>query len=149
MNRLQDKVAIVYGAGPNIGGTTAYFLAREGAKVVVNDINALALNNFNIAGTLGVTTSGAITGPGALVVGGGRRDPTAPDLPAERLPRLKDYVGRGVVTTSTYEARTFGVFSVLFLLFIRFLPVMPMAELKAVTPQADVHGGHGHAEAKH
>jgi molybdopterin-containing oxidoreductase family membrane subunit len=37
---------------------------------------------------------------------------------------------------------TFGVFSVLFLLFIRFLPVMPMAELKAVTPQADVHGGH-------
>jgi molybdopterin-containing oxidoreductase family membrane subunit len=31
------------------------------------------------------------------------------------------------------------VFSVLFLLFIRFLPVMPMAELKAVTPQADVH----------
>ena len=39
-------------------------------NVVVNDINALALNNFNIAGTLGVTTSGAITGPGALVVGG-------------------------------------------------------------------------------
>ena len=25
--------------------------------------------------------------------------------------RLRDYVGRGVVTTSTYEARTFGVFS--------------------------------------
>ena len=32
------------------------------------------------------------------------------------------------------------------LLFIRFLPVMPMAELKAVTPQADVHGGHGAAK---
>jgi molybdopterin-containing oxidoreductase family membrane subunit len=31
---------------------------------------------------------------------------------------------------------------VLFLLFIRFLPVMPMAELKAVTQQADVRGGH-------
>jgi molybdopterin-containing oxidoreductase family membrane subunit len=31
---------------------------------------------------------------------------------------------------------------VLFLLFIRFLPIMPMAELKAVTPQADVHGHH-------
>lgn len=42
MNRLQDKVAIVYGAGPNIGGTTAYFLAREGAKVVVNDISLAA-----------------------------------------------------------------------------------------------------------
>jgi molybdopterin-containing oxidoreductase family membrane subunit len=37
---------------------------------------------------------------------------------------------------------------VLFLLFIRFLPVMPMAELKAVTPQADVHGAHDHAEHK-
>jgi DNA polymerase-4 len=24
---------------------------------------------------------------------------------------LEDYVGRGVVTTSTYEARAFGVFS--------------------------------------
>ena len=39
MNRLAGKVAIVYGAGPNIGGTVAYFLAREGASVVVNDIN--------------------------------------------------------------------------------------------------------------
>jgi NAD(P)-dependent dehydrogenase (short-subunit alcohol dehydrogenase family) len=42
MNRLQDKVAVVYGAGPNIGGTTAYFLAREGAKVVVVDISLAA-----------------------------------------------------------------------------------------------------------
>jgi molybdopterin-containing oxidoreductase family membrane subunit len=33
---------------------------------------------------------------------------------------------------------------VLFLLFIRFLPMMPMAEIKAVTPQADVHSGHHH-----
>jgi hypothetical protein len=31
------------------------------------------------------------------------------------------------------------VFSVLFLLFIRFLPIMAIAELKAVTPQADPH----------
>jgi len=28
------------------------------------------------------------------------------------------------------------------LLFIRFLPMMPMAEIKAVTPQADAHHGH-------
>ncbi len=42
MNRLTGKVAIVYGAGPNIGGTVAYFLAREGARVVVNDINEAA-----------------------------------------------------------------------------------------------------------
>lgn len=29
---------MVFGAGPNIGGTIAYFLAREGAKVVVTDV---------------------------------------------------------------------------------------------------------------
>lgn len=37
--RLEGKVAIVFGAGPNIGGTIAHFMAREGARVVVNDIN--------------------------------------------------------------------------------------------------------------
>jgi DNA polymerase-4 len=47
----------------------------------------------------------------ALVVGGGRRNAALPDLPLDELPRLKDYVGRGVITTSTYEARKFGVFS--------------------------------------
>ena len=47
-----------------------------------------------------------------VVIGGGR------DLQPVRLPdgscrfaRLRDYVGRGVVTTSTYEARALGVFS--------------------------------------
>src|SRR5690606_27693889 len=39
MDRLKDKVAIVFGAGPNIGGTIAHFLAREGARVCVTDIN--------------------------------------------------------------------------------------------------------------
>lgn len=38
MDRLKDKVAIVFGAGPNIGGTIAHFLAREGAKVCVTDV---------------------------------------------------------------------------------------------------------------
>jgi molybdopterin-containing oxidoreductase family membrane subunit len=37
---------------------------------------------------------------------------------------------------------TFGVFSTLFLLFIRFVPLMAIAEIKAVTPQADAHAGH-------
>jgi NAD(P)-dependent dehydrogenase (short-subunit alcohol dehydrogenase family) len=42
MNRLQDKSAIVFGAGPNIGGTIAHFFAREGARVAVADISAEA-----------------------------------------------------------------------------------------------------------
>lgn len=43
---------------------------------------------------------------GLPVVVGGRRSVAA----AERgFPRLKDYAGRGVVTTATYEARAFGV----------------------------------------
>jgi NAD(P)-dependent dehydrogenase (short-subunit alcohol dehydrogenase family) len=40
VNRLDGKVAIVFGAGPNIGGTIAHFLAREGAHVAVSDIRA-------------------------------------------------------------------------------------------------------------
>jgi NAD(P)-dependent dehydrogenase (short-subunit alcohol dehydrogenase family) len=37
--RLAGKVAIVFGAGPNVGGTIAHFLAREGARVAANDLN--------------------------------------------------------------------------------------------------------------
>jgi NAD(P)-dependent dehydrogenase (short-subunit alcohol dehydrogenase family) len=39
MERLSGKCAVVYGAGPNIGGTIAYFMAREGAAVLVVDLN--------------------------------------------------------------------------------------------------------------
>ncbi len=31
------------------------------------------------------------------------------EIPADEFPRLKDYVGRGVITTATYPARQFGV----------------------------------------
>ncbi|AOY96815.1 DNA polymerase IV [Cupriavidus sp. USMAA2-4] len=47
-----------------------------------------------------------------VVIGGGRN--AVPEVLADgsrRFARLRDYVGRGVVTTSTYEARAFGVFS--------------------------------------
>jgi DNA polymerase-4 len=44
---------------------------------------------------------------GQPVVIGGRRRPAAG--PVEGFQRLRTYAGRGVVTTATYEARTFGV----------------------------------------
>ena len=58
-----------------------------------------------------------------VVIGGGRRKVDelllqGPDgvglrerhfIPVEDFPRLKDYVGRGVITTATYAARQFGV----------------------------------------
>ena len=47
-----------------------------------------------------------------VVIGGGRRH--QPELQADgtrRFATLRDYVGRGVVTTSTYEARALGVHS--------------------------------------
>jgi DNA polymerase-4 len=49
----------------------------------------------------------------AVVVGGRSASAPAPNTPLDlaQFPRLKDYAGRGVVTTSTYEARALGVFS--------------------------------------
>ncbi len=48
-----------------------------------------------------------------VVVGGRRRQPSdsAEAIAPEQLPRLRDYAGRGVITTATYEARAFGVHS--------------------------------------
>jgi Ni/Fe-hydrogenase subunit HybB-like protein len=51
---------------------------------------------------------------------------------------------------TTVDVLTFvgscGIFLTLFLLFLRFLPVFAMAELKAVTPQADPHLPEGGAK---
>ena len=55
-----------------------------------------------------------------MVIGGGRRkvdelverdhaDRALAEIPVEAFPLLKDYVGRGVITTATYAARQFGV----------------------------------------
>ncbi len=53
-----------------------------------------------------------------LVIGGGRGGPdpalvetygSTQAIPLEAFARLKDYVGRGVITTATYAARQFGV----------------------------------------
>ena len=50
-----------------------------------------------------------------VVIGGGSRqqpfweNDSATGVPRRVFARLRDYTGRGVITTSTYEARTFGV----------------------------------------
>jgi len=67
----------------------------------------------------------------------------ATSLARDFLPSSWGYYSPSFVEIFTFFG-TFGVFSVLFLLFIRFLPIMPMAEIKAVTPQADPHGGSDH-----
>ncbi|MDO8933323.1 MAG: DNA polymerase IV [Rhodocyclaceae bacterium] len=47
-----------------------------------------------------------------VVIGGrGERQPAPQADGSRRFARLRDYAGRGVVTTSTYEARALGVFS--------------------------------------
>lgn len=47
-----------------------------------------------------------------LVVGGRQeRRPLGPEAGSQRFARLRDYVGRGVITTATYEARALGVHS--------------------------------------
>ena len=48
----------------------------------------------------------------AVVIGGGRRhQPVVRDDGRREFSRLREYTGRGVITTSTYEARAFGVHS--------------------------------------
>jgi meso-butanediol dehydrogenase/(S,S)-butanediol dehydrogenase/diacetyl reductase len=44
--RLQDKVAIVTGAASGIGRATALLFAREGARLVLNDIDAQSLEKL-------------------------------------------------------------------------------------------------------
>jgi DNA polymerase-4 len=55
-----------------------------------------------------------------MVIGGGRRKvdealralpegASLADIPLAAFPRLKDYAGRGVITTATYPARQFGI----------------------------------------
>ncbi len=46
-----------------------------------------------------------------VVIGGGGRRDLPPDARLEDFARLRDYVGRGVATTASYEARTLGVHS--------------------------------------
>ena len=66
MSHLQDKVAIVTGAGRGVGAATARLLASEGALVAVNDLDAEAAEE----------TTNAIDG---LAIPGSVTDPDFPD----------------------------------------------------------------------
>ena len=71
MGRLSGKVAIVTGAGRGVGEATARLLADEGARVVVNDLDADEAD----ATVEAVRSSGgdAICMPGSVT------DPSFPD----------------------------------------------------------------------
>src|SRR6266487_2201363 len=58
MSRLQGKVAIVTGAGRGIGEATARLMAREGASVVVADINGAAAER--VADEIGGAVAAAV-----------------------------------------------------------------------------------------
>ena len=49
------------------------------------------------------------TGDGAAITFLGDPERALRFIPVEEFPLLKDYVGRGVITTATYAARQFGV----------------------------------------
>ena len=74
--RLRDKVAVVTGAASGIGRATATLFAGEGARLVLNDIDAAGLERV-------VTAIGAASCRG--VVGDVSREPTSVALAAETI----------------------------------------------------------------
>lgn len=68
MGKLEDKVALVTGAGRGIGQAVALKLASEGARVVVNDLEeapaAETIAAIEAAGGQAVACVGSVTEPG-------------------------------------------------------------------------------------
>jgi 3-oxoacyl-[acyl-carrier protein] reductase len=68
MGTLENKVAIVSGSGRGIGREIALKLAREGAKIVVNDLDAEPAKDtvaaIEAAGGQAVACVGSVTDPG-------------------------------------------------------------------------------------
>ena len=67
MKKLEGKVAIVTGAGRGVGRATALLLAREGASVVVNDLDADVARDcvaeIEANGGKGLVVAGSVTNP--------------------------------------------------------------------------------------
>jgi 3-oxoacyl-[acyl-carrier protein] reductase len=80
MKVLDGKVAIVTGSARGIGRATAELLAEQGAKVVINDLDA----------DVATQTANEIAGE-ALVFGG---DLTKPEVPDQLVKRVVDEWGR-------------------------------------------------------
>ena len=66
-------------------------------------------------------------------------------LNREFLPSNWGYYAPTWVDLLTFMG-TYGLFFTFFLLFLRFLPVIAIAEVKAITPQADPHHPMGGAK---
>ena len=57
--KLQNKVAVITGAGSGMGKAISHLFAKEGAKVIISDINLEYLNKVvaEIAGNGGIATA--------------------------------------------------------------------------------------------
>lgn len=73
--QLQDRVAIVTGAGGGLGRTHALFLARHGARVVVNDVSGeqaeAVAREIRDAGGDAMALAGSVTDEAAIGAGVG------------------------------------------------------------------------------
>lgn len=90
MQALQDKVAIVTGAGRGVGAATARRLANAGARVIVNDLDAAEAADS-------VAQISAAGGQAISCVG----DVTAPDFPEQLIDTaLENFSGIDIVVNN-------------------------------------------------